>query len=132
MTTLQEVRQASTPPPLFSEEAGTERGTAGTQRILTTNTEHPAPPGISIYTTRTGNKLFDFIVGHLDEEERAWFDEDIAKAVVQACQTHSFEPLGRALADWEETVEIKLKPELSRALDEAFDEADSARAAQGR
>ena len=133
MTALQETRidQVSTPALPSPEEVGTERGTSGGQRIFTTNTGHPLILGISVYTTRKSDELFDFIMGHLDAEEREWFSEDLTKAVVQAWQEHSFEPLGRLLAGWEETVEIKLNPGLSRALDEALDEADAARHAQG-
>lgn len=133
MTALRETRidWVSTPTPLPLKGVDTERETSMGRRILATDTEHSVRPGPSVYTTRKSEELFDFITGHLDAEEREWFFEDLGKAVVQAWQEHSFEPLGRLLAGWEETVEIKLNPELSQALDEAFDEADVARKAQG-
>ncbi len=132
--TVPEMRtdRVSTPTLPIPEEVGTERGTSGRQRVFATNTGYLVRLGISAYTARQRGEIFNFILGNLDEEERGWFTDDLAKAVVQAWQTHSFESLGRVLASWEETVEIKLNPELSRALDEAFDEADEARKAQGR
>jgi len=134
MTALQEMRidHVSTPAPPFPEEVGTEEGASGKQRILSTDTEHTALVGISVYTTRKSDELVRFILGHLDEEERGWFIDDLTRAVVQAWDTHSFLSLGRALADWEETVALKLNPELSQMLDRAFDEADAAREARGR
>ena len=133
MTAVQATRidWVSTPTLPLPKEVGTERKTSVGRRILATNTGHSVLLGISVYTTRQSEELFDFITGHLDAEEREWFSEDLAKAVVQAWQEHSFEPLGRLLAGWEETVEIKLNPGLSQALDEAFDEADVTREAQG-
>jgi hypothetical protein len=86
-------------------------------------------PGQSIdaYTNRSADALVDFVLNHLDDEERKWLLEDLLTAVHRSWQTGSPEPLGEVLADWEETVEVKLDPLLSHQLDEAFEEADRVR-----
>jgi hypothetical protein len=94
-----------------------------------TATATSPPLGLTVlaYTTRAPEDLFAFILDNLDSEEREWLLQDLLKAVVLSCETHSFEPLGEVLGDWEETVAIKLNPELSRELGEAFREAEGHR-----
>jgi len=111
--------------PLSDSTRAEERVAAGSAPATATS----PPLGLTVlaYTTREPEELAEFILGNIDAEERDWLLQDLLKAVVQSCATYSFEPLGEVLGDWEETVTIKLNPELSRELGEAFREAEQHR-----